>query len=109
MAYNGYNCICFGVFMNKLSLLSSTDVQTSMKEWLLEQRKSQKFSRNELAEISTVPASTIKKFESTGQISFRQFLLLWQSLDSLERLNKLTDTSHNTNYHPTSIKEVLKG
>ena len=95
--------------MNKLSLLSSTDVQTSMQEWLIEQRKSQKLSRNQVSEISTVPASTIKKFEVTGQISLRQFLLLWQSLDDLERLQVLTEQSRQSEYHPRSIKEVLKG
>lgn len=95
--------------MNKLSLLSSTDVQTSMQEWLIEQRKSQKLSRNQVSEISTVPASTIKKFEVTGQISLRQFLLLWQSLDNLERLQVLTEQPQQSEYHPRSIKEVLKG
>lgn len=95
--------------MNKLSLLSSTDVQTSMQEWLIEQRKSQKLSRNQVSEISTVPASTIKKFEVTGQISLRQFLLLWQSLDNLERLQVLTEQPRQNEYHPRSIKEVLKG
>lgn len=95
--------------MNKLSLLSSTDVQTSMQKWLIEQRKSQKLSRNQVSEISTVPASTIKKFEVTGQISLRQFLLLWQSLDNLERLQVLTEQPRQSEYHPRSIKEVLKG
>ena len=95
--------------MNKLSLLSSTDVQTSMQEWLIAQRKSQKLSRNQVSKISTVPASTIKKFEVTGQISLRQFLLLWQSLDNLERLQVLTEQSYQSEYHPRSIKEVLKG
>ena len=89
--------------MNKLSLLSSTDVQTSMQEWLIEQRKSQKLSRNQVSEISTVPASTIKKFEVTGQISLRQFLLLWQSLDNLERLQVLTEQPRQSEYHPRSI------
>nr|WP_249365777.1 hypothetical protein [Pseudoalteromonas sp. NEC-BIFX-2020_002] len=32
-------------------------------------------SREALAKKSTVPASTIKKFEVTGLISFRQLLL----------------------------------
>ena len=71
--------------MNKMSLFSAADVQTSLQEWLIAQRKAQKLSRDRLAEISTVPSSTIKKFETTGQISFRQFLLLWQSVDDLQR------------------------
>jgi transcriptional regulator with XRE-family HTH domain len=92
-----------------MSLFSAADVQTSLQEWLIAQRKAQKLSRDKLAEISTVPSSTIKKFETTGQISFRQFLLLWQSVDNLERLKSLTETSANKNQKPRSIEEVLKG
>ena len=95
-------------FMNKLSLLSATDVQTSMCEWLVSNRKALKLSRAKLASRSTVPAATIKKFETTGQISFRQFLMLWQSLDDLARLNALTKPSSKTNEPPRSIDEVLK-
>ncbi len=95
--------------MYKLSLLSSTDVQTSMQSWLIKQRKSKKLSRSKLSEISTVPPSTIKKFEITGQISLRQFILLWQSLDDLERLQGLTKKQTQDEPHPKSIKEVLKG
>jgi hypothetical protein len=56
-----------------------------------------------------VPSSTIKKFETTGQISLRQFLLFWQSVDNLERLKSFTETSANKNQKPRSIEEVLKG
>jgi len=95
--------------MSKLSLLSTTDVQESLRTWLLKQRKLSKLSREKLAERSTVPNSTIKKFETTGQISLRQFLLLWQSLDDLTRLKALTLQSPQINLPPISIDEVLKG
>ncbi|PKG83980.1 transcriptional regulator [Colwellia sp. 75C3] len=92
--------------MSKLSLLSANDVQASLCEWLVVKRKTAKLSRDQLAKISTVPASTIKKFEVTQQISFRQFILLWQSLDELDRLNSLTQTQLFSKA-PTSIDEVL--
>lgn len=95
--------------MSKLSLLSAADVQASMCEWLIAKRKALKLSRAKLAQRSTVPAATIKKFETTGQISFRQFLLLWQSLDDLARLNSLTKRTSKTNEPPLSIDEVLNG
>jgi len=95
--------------MSKLSLLSAADVQSSMCEWLISNRKALKLSREKLADRSTVPAATIKKFETTGQISFRQFLMLWQSLDDLNRLNLLTKRTLKTNQPPQSINEVLKG
>ncbi|MEZ8411271.1 helix-turn-helix domain-containing protein [Vibrio splendidus] len=72
-------------------------------------RKQAKLSREALAQRSCVPASTIKKFELTGQISFRQLLLLWHSLDSLDRLYQLTQTTADRTALPTSIEEVLKG
>jgi transcriptional regulator with XRE-family HTH domain len=95
--------------MSKLSLLSVTDVQASMCEWLISNRKALKLSREKLANRSTVPAATIKKFETTGQISFRQFLMLWQSLDDLDRLNSLTKHVSKIKRSPLSIDEVLKG
>jgi len=94
--------------MNKLSLLSVTDVQASMCEWLALNRKALKLSREKLAIRSAVPASTIKKFETTGQISFRQFLMLWQSLDDLARLNSLTKRLSISVQSPKSIDDVLK-
>ncbi|MBM7073587.1 helix-turn-helix domain-containing protein [Shewanella sp. 202IG2-18] len=89
-----------------LSLLIEGDVQQAFASYLREQRKTAKLSREALAQRSTVPASTIKKFELTGQISFRQLLLLWQSLDDLDRLYKLTQQNKNK-VVPTSIEEVL--
>jgi transcriptional regulator with XRE-family HTH domain len=57
-------------------LLDQTDVQIAYAAHLRRLRKTAKMSRDALAQRSTVPASTIKKFELTGQISFRQLLLL---------------------------------
>ncbi|MBT6419334.1 MAG: transcriptional regulator [Gammaproteobacteria bacterium] len=94
--------------MAKLSLLSASDVQSSLCEWLISQRKISKLSREKLAQRSTVPVSTIKKFETTGQISLRQFLLLWQSVDELKRLNDLSKIELQVKTVPLSIDEVLK-
>lgn len=92
-------------------LLTESDIQTAFASHLRKLRESAKLSRNGLAQRSTVPEATIKKFESTGQISFRQLLLLWQSLDDLNRLYQLTLESNDTDlsHQPTSIDEVLKG
>jgi predicted transcriptional regulator len=79
-----------------------------LREHIKLQRKNLKLSREALAERSTVPASTIKKFETTGQISLRQFLLLWQSVDELSSLHQLTQTKQQSQTKmPTSIDEVL--
>jgi len=91
--------------MSSLSLLTANDVQQQLALAVRTKRKQIKLSRNELAEKSTVPASTIKKFETTGQISLRQFILLWQCVDSLESLMNI---SKEEPYQPSSIDDVLK-
>ncbi len=94
--------------MTRLLLLDDTDIQQAFAAHLRGLRKAAKLSRDALAERSSVPASTIKKFELTGQISFRQLLLLWQSLDDLRRLYDLTQDTGDKPRLPTSIDEVLK-
>ena len=91
--------------MALLSLLSATDVQQQLSESVRHKRKMMKLSRPALAERSTVPAATIKKFETTGQISLRQFILLWQCVDRLENIAALTKETEHT---PLTIAEVLK-
>jgi len=95
--------------MERFLLLDDTDVSQAFAAHLRRLRGSAKLSREALAERSTVPASTIKKFELTGQISFRKLLLLWQSLDDLKRLNELTLVKKlSVNELPKTIEEVLK-
>ena len=92
----------------RFSLLDDTDVSQAYAGYLRGLRKQAKLSRAALAERSCVPASTIKKFELTGKISFRQLLLLWQTLDSLDRLFQLTQSNIDHAAVPTSIDEILK-
>jgi transcriptional regulator with XRE-family HTH domain len=92
------------------TLLDDSDVSQAFATHLRGLRKEAKLSREALAKRSCVPASTIKKFELTGQISFRQLLLLWESLDSLSRLYELTRPGAGMarTALPTSIEEVLQ-
>jgi ribosome-binding protein aMBF1 (putative translation factor) len=90
--------------MQRLSLLSAADVQQQLADNIRHKRKALKLSREALAVKSTVPAPTIKKFETTGQISLRQFVLLWQCVDELERL---ADLCKPEPAEPRSIDEVL--
>ncbi|MDR5899435.1 helix-turn-helix transcriptional regulator [Halomonas vilamensis] len=94
--------------MHRFLLLDDTDVQQAFAAHLRRLREQAKLSRVALAERSGVPAPTIKKFELTGQISFRQLLLLWQSLDDLARLYALTQEDAFNAKIPSSIDEVLK-
>ena len=91
--------------MPRFLLIDDTDVSLAFAKHLRHLREAAKMSRQALAERSGVPAPTIKKFELTGQISFRQLLLLWQSLDDLKRLYELTQIQQSS--VPTTIDEVL--
>jgi len=116
--YNGVHSWLFIAIMDVIvsilslrmnfTLLDDTDVSQAYAAYLRELRQRAKLSRAALAERSCVPAATIKKFELTGQISFRQLLLLWQTLDSLDRLYQLTQPSKERTAMPASIDEVLK-
>jgi len=94
--------------MRRLLLLDEAEVQQAFAAHLRGLREQAKLSREALAERSCVPAATIKKFERTGQIAFRQLLLLWQSLDDLQRLYALTQPANKGAALPRSIDEVLK-
>ncbi len=72
-----------------MNFLTSHEVQRHFAAYLRARRRAQKLSRDRLAERSTVPAPTIKRFELTGEISFRQLCLLWETLDDLSRLESL--------------------
>ena len=103
----GHHVVRQVVVMTSFLLLDDTDVQRAFAAHLRKLREEAKLSRDALAQRSTVPASTIKRFELRGQISFRQLLLLWQSLDDLKRLYELTQQPKRGTRLPTSIEEVL--
>ena len=90
--------------MERLSLLTAREVQTRLAASLRERRRLRNLSRTALATQSTVPPSTIKRFETTGQISLRQFLLLWQCVDRLDRVTALAERPEPV---PSSIEDVL--
>lgn len=88
----------------RLSLTTPADVQLGLARAVKRDRRRLKLSRAALAQLSTVPASTLKRFETTGEISLRQFILLWQCVDELERLAALSSPVERP---PRSIAEVL--
>lgn len=91
--------------MSLLSIHVPNDIQRELANFVRARRKALKWTRDALAERSTVPAPTIKRFELTGEISLRQLLLLWQCVDDLERMAALCKTPMVKK--PASIEEVL--
>lgn len=90
-----------------IQLIDEIDTQHALANYLKSQRKQAKLSREALAQKSGVPAPTIKRFETTGQISLKQFLKLWLCLDDVARLYDLTIAKNEANPLPTTIDEVL--
>ncbi|MYE25563.1 MAG: transcriptional regulator [Gammaproteobacteria bacterium] len=91
--------------MALLSLTTAADVQRQLAASVRQRRRVRKLSRRALAERSTVPAATIKRFETTGQISLRQFVLLWQCVGDLDQLASMAGP---TAAQPRTIDEVLE-
>lgn len=86
-----------------LSLISPADVQQRLAKTVRERRQAYRLSRRALAQRSAVPEPTIKRFETIGEISLRQFIILWNCLDDLQRLDDLNRPPAHT---PQSIDEV---
>ena len=66
-----------------LSIKGSSEVAEELARSLKRKRKWLKHSRIKSAELSGVPASTIRRFENTGEISLRQLLMLCLVYDDL--------------------------
>ncbi|MBC7001713.1 helix-turn-helix transcriptional regulator [Photobacterium sp. BZF1] len=72
-----------------LSLYTAYDLQLELKEFIKSARKKDKLSVQRMADLSGVPYATIRKFESTGNISLRQFLMLYETVGDLRKIKEL--------------------
>ena len=68
-------------------------------------RKKEKLSQAELAERSGVSLGSIKRFESTGQISLESFLKLLAILDRLENFDTILQPGDNKD----SVEHLFSG
>ena len=55
---------------------SPREIQNHLAAALRKRRRARKHSRQKAAEVSGVPSPTLRRFETTGEISLRQFLML---------------------------------
>ncbi len=72
------------------------DVQQRLAQVLKDTRRTLKHSRQKASLRTGVPEATIRRFEDTGEISLRQFLVLWGSYGDLQALDSLTHKSIHT-------------
>jgi hypothetical protein len=59
-----------------VSINTPAEIQADLAIQLRMKRKALKHSRVEAARLTGVPAATLRKFESTGEISLRQFMMI---------------------------------
>ncbi len=87
-----------------LELYTPFDIQLELSQFIRKMRKQKRLSVKALVDKSGVPDSTIRKFEATGEISLRQFLMLYAVVAQLKKVKSLTEVESS----PKSINEVLK-
>ncbi len=87
-----------------LSLLSPFDLQLELCQFVKNTRKLKGYSVQAFSDKTGVPNSTIRKFENTGEISLRQFLMLYAEIGNLTELQQLTQKAEA----PKSLDEVIK-
>lgn len=71
-----------------MSFFTASEAQQNIATNARKRRKWLKYSRAKAAELSGVPESTIRKFETTGEISLRQLLMLLQAYGDLGCMNQ---------------------
>ena len=86
-----------------LELYTPYDLQLELSQFIRKMRKQKKLSVKALVDKSGVPDSTIRKFEATGEISLRQFLMLYAAVEQLKKIKILMESEEA----PKSIDEVL--
>ncbi len=86
-----------------LELYTPYDLQLELSQFIRKMRKQKKLSVKALVDKSGVPDSTIRKFEATGEISLRQFLMLYAAVEQLKKIKMLMESEEA----PKSIDEVL--
>jgi hypothetical protein len=69
-------------------LYTASEVQLEIAHKAKKRRKWLKYSREKASSLSGVPSATIRKFEDTGEISLRQFLMLLQAYGDLSTMDK---------------------
>jgi transcriptional regulator with XRE-family HTH domain len=81
--------------VNYFSENTPNSVQLALKEKIKLIRKNQKISQEELAHRSGVPFGSVKRFETTGQISMESFLKLLHVLDRLDEMGRILNSNEN--------------
>ena len=72
-----------------ITINSATEVQSTVAAQFRDTRKARRHSRATAAIRSGVPAPTIRRFEVSGEISLRQFLMLCEVYGNLGKCEEV--------------------
>ncbi|MBP5188209.1 MAG: helix-turn-helix transcriptional regulator [Fibrobacterales bacterium] len=87
-----------GVFVDTLTVPNAA---AKVVERMKIRRRARKISQRELAKRSDVSYASVRRFETTGEISFRSLLKIALALDCLEDFPKLFHEPE-----PASLKDL---
>ena len=93
--------------MENFNLYTPWDLQEKIRVFLLSRRKALKKSRRALSEQTGVPAPTIRRFEQTGEISLKQFTVLWWALSDEAGLIDFINSLGKVKKMPKSFEELI--
>jgi len=88
-----------------INLLTASQIKKQIASQAKQRRLEQNLSRSSLATKSGIPASTIKRFETTGNISLGALLAIAWVLDCLTQFTPLFQQTPITLYHPPKQRE----
>ena len=90
--------------MNNIKTKTPGDIGRKIAENMRAHRKMRKFSMERLSEISGVSLGSIKRFESSGEISLKSLSKIAIVLDCADELEQLFAKKK-----PQSIREIIDG
>lgn len=90
--------------MNTIFLETPDDILRTVADNLRIKRKNRKLSMKELAELSGVSLGSIKRFESTGEISLKSLVKIAYVLDCSDAFKELF-----TEREILSIQDIIDG
>ncbi len=85
-------------------LKTPQDIQQELAERFKSRRLALRFTRDGLAKRAGVSASSLKRFETTGQISLQSLLKLALVLDCLDDFQNIATNTHAN----VSLDDILK-
>lgn len=89
-----------------MTLITAHDIQMLLCNYIKKVRRENKITAEKLANRTGISVNTIRKFEQNGQLSLRNFIIIYTFLAGDQKLLNLSDSDIPST--PTTIHEVNK-